>query len=116
MIVQVSALSSRTSVLRIQEEPLTVCSNSAVAVVVGSGQEALGLFICQDTSAGGEPLEEIPAEDGHKSVQQADAALARNRSSMAANADRRFLNYGRKRVVNQTRYFRVCVVLLLCEK
>lgn len=115
--MQVSALSSRTSVLRIQEEPLTVCSNSAIAVVVGSGQEALGLFICQDTSAGGEPLEEIPAEDGHKSVQQADAALARNTGvPVSANADRRFLNYARKRVVNQTRYFRVCVVLLLCEK
>lgn len=80
-IVQVSALSLRTSVLGIQERPLTVCSNSAVAVVVGSGQEALGLFICQDTSTRGEPLEEIPAEEMHKSVQQAskaDAALARN--------------------------------------
>lgn len=68
-IVQVSALSLRTSVVRIWERPLTLCSNSAVTVVVGSGQEGLGLFICQDSSTRGEPLEEIPAEETHKSVQ-----------------------------------------------
>lgn len=92
-IVHLSALSLKMSVLGIYEEFLTVYSNSAVAVIVGSGQEALGLFICQDTSTGGEPLEEIPAEDKCSGC----SISQRYWSSKGASAkiEELFLNYNR---------------------
>lgn len=37
---------------------LTICSNSPVAVVVGSVEEALGLLVCQEASTRTKPLEE----------------------------------------------------------
>lgn len=48
---------------------LTICSNSPVTVVVGSGQEALGLLVRQDAGTRTEPLEEKSEEkDGLKSA------------------------------------------------
>lgn len=74
---KVSLLNLKTCAFRIREERLTVGSNSAVAVVVSSGQEALGLFVRQDASTRGEPLQEVPAEDRHESEQRVEATLAR---------------------------------------
>lgn len=41
-------------------DPLTLCSNSTIAVIISSTQEALGLLVCQDASPGRKPLEEKP--------------------------------------------------------
>lgn len=48
---------------------LTFCSNPTITVVISSGQEALGLLICQDASTGRKPLEEKPATHTHTEVQ-----------------------------------------------
>lgn len=41
-------------------DPLTICSNPAVTVIISGAEEALGLLVCQNASPRRKPLEEKP--------------------------------------------------------